>query len=164
MTLYEINEQIAALVDENGEITDFEALDALTVAREEKIENIGCFIKNLTADVEAIKAEKANLEARIKIKENKIAQLKDYLAYTLAGQPFETAKVKISWRKSQSTVISDKAALLEWAKDHKDMAEAFISYPEPEAKISLTELKNAINNGTEIPFVEIVEKNGAQIK
>jgi len=164
MTLYEINAQLDALIDENGEITDFEALDELSIARDEKIENIGCFIKNLTAEVAALKAEKESFDERIKAKQNKIEYLKNYLGYALAGQPFETAKVKIGWRKSASTVVTDEQMFFEWADKHRDISAAFVKYPEPKPVVSKPELKKAIESGAEIPYAEIVEKNGVQIK
>ncbi len=50
MTLYEIDKAITDLADpETGEITDFEALDNLQMARDQKIENIACYYKNLVS-------------------------------------------------------------------------------------------------------------------
>ncbi len=77
MTLYEIDKAITDLADpETGEITDFEALDNLQMARDQKIENIACYYKNLVSDAEAIKAEKEALAERQKVAENKAARLK----------------------------------------------------------------------------------------
>ena len=57
--LYEISQEIMDAVDfETGEILDPEALDALIMERDKKIENIACWIKNLTSDAAAYKAEK----------------------------------------------------------------------------------------------------------
>lgn len=54
MTLYEIDKSIEALVNavdpDTGEITvDNDALDALLMERDTKVENIACCIKNLSA-------------------------------------------------------------------------------------------------------------------
>ena len=72
MNIYQIDNAIMTagdaildLVDEEtGEITDldqFEALkaemDGLQMAREQKISNVACWIKNLKAEADAIKAE-----------------------------------------------------------------------------------------------------------
>ena len=53
-TLYEIDESIKALIDEEtGEIADFEAFEALNLERDAKLENIALYIKDLKADAEA---------------------------------------------------------------------------------------------------------------
>ena len=54
MNLYEIDAAITALVDpETGEISDFDAFDQLSMARDQKIENIALYYKNLVADAAA---------------------------------------------------------------------------------------------------------------
>ena len=81
MNLYEIDNAILECVDmETGEIVDTEKLAALQMERDQKIENIGCWIKNLNADAKALKEEKDNLAARQKAVENKAASLKEYLS------------------------------------------------------------------------------------
>ena len=58
MTLYEINQNIMSLIDEEtGEITDIAAFEALLGAKDAKIENIIKLYKNATADSTALKAE-----------------------------------------------------------------------------------------------------------
>ena len=66
MTLYEIDKDIQVLINEDGEIEDIERFDALVMERNKKIENVGCWVKNLTAEVAAMKEEKKRLEDRIK--------------------------------------------------------------------------------------------------
>ena len=107
MTLYEINSQIDQILsnieidDETGEVLiDTTLLESLQIAHDVKIENIACFIKNLNAEVEALKAEEKNLYARRKQKEKTIERLTYMLDNDLQGQKFETARCKISYRKS----------------------------------------------------------------
>ena len=58
-TLYEIDKAILECVDaETGEIIDDKALEELELARDNKIENIACWIKNLKADAESYKKER----------------------------------------------------------------------------------------------------------
>ena len=79
MNLYEIENEILNCVDmETGEIVDIEKLESLQMERDQKIENIGCWIKNLLADAKALKEEKDNLAARQKAAENKVASLKTF--------------------------------------------------------------------------------------
>lgn len=63
MKLYEINQAIQDVLDgyevidpETGEIMGFGSLDELQMMREEKLENIGCYIKSLKADAVELKA------------------------------------------------------------------------------------------------------------
>lgn len=51
MKLYEINEAILGCIDqETGEVIDPEKLDALTMERETKLENVALWIKDLKAE------------------------------------------------------------------------------------------------------------------
>ena len=59
MNLYEIDNEILSCVDmETGEVVDMDKLNNLQMERDQKIENIGCWIKNLLADAKALKEEK----------------------------------------------------------------------------------------------------------
>ena len=153
MTLYELNAELMAAIDwETGEVLDAEKLDALVMAREEKLENIALYIKNLTAEAAALKAEKDAFAERQKAAENKAARLKDYLAENLAGQKFETTKVKVSFRKSETLQIAEGAKV----------PETFLRYKDPE--VNKVELKKAVKGGLELDGVQIVEKMNLQLK
>lgn len=118
MTLYELVEQIRILSEQEwadpdtGEILDEEianALNALTLERDIKVENIGLWIKDLLAEAEAIKEEKRKLEIRQRQKERTAESLKRYLDFVLAGQKFSSPRVAISFRNvaQGKTVIDD---------------------------------------------------------
>ena len=93
MTIYEINEGILNCIDpETGEIIDIDKLNELELERDAKIENVACWIKELKAEAEAIKAEKLALAERQRVAENKAESLKKWLAYALQGEKFKTAK------------------------------------------------------------------------
>ena len=118
MTLYEINAELENLMEiavdpETGEISEDLAkqIDALSMAKDEKIEGVACFIKNLKADAKAIKDEVKSLQARAKAAENKAERLTDYLKYYLNGEKFKTAKVSISYRNSESVLVEDASVL-----------------------------------------------------
>lgn len=120
-TLYELDQALKSAMDqvfesidsETGEITDqidFTVIDQLKEDREKKLEGIGCYIKNLTAETDAIKSEIAALSKRASNKKRKIEHLKAYVteSLNLAGQnKFETAKVAYSFRKSKSVNVMD---------------------------------------------------------
>lgn len=151
--LYEINNQILECVDvETGEIVDVDKLQELQLQFDQKVEGIGCWIKNLLSEAKALKEEKDNLAARQKACENKAESLKEYLQTALGGQKFKTAKVSISYRKSESVDVSDISLL----------SDEYLKFKEPEA--DKTKLKKALKAGEDIKGAVLVEKNNIQIK
>lgn len=116
MTLYEINEAITNCFIEEidpdtgeilTEVLDEDRLDELKMAKAEKIENVACWIKNLTADAEALKNEEAKLAKRRKSMENKAESLKNYLQWACDGEKFNGIRAAVSFRNSQSVAIDD---------------------------------------------------------
>lgn len=153
MNLYEINAEILKVIDfETGEILDEDKLNELEIAKEVKIENILLYIKNLTAEAAAIKAEKDALAERQKAKENKAESLKQYVAAFLNGSTFESAKVRASFRKSEVLEISEGAIV----------PEEYLKYKEPE--INKAELKKAVKAGLQLEGVQVIENQNLQIK
>ena len=122
MTLFEINEKIEkcfrvdeeTTVDtETGEVLDSKYLDDLEMQREEKITNIGRWIKNLDSDIEQLKIQKEAFAKRQKAAENKRDSLKAYLSSCLNGQKFEAEdkSVVITFRKSEAVSITDESII-----------------------------------------------------
>lgn len=122
MTLYELTKQIQELSErewadpDTGEILDEDvanALNALTLERDEKIENVALWYKDTLAEAEAIKAEENKLASRRRGKERLAESLKRYLDYALAGQKFSSPRVAISFRNvvNGKTVIDDPAKI-----------------------------------------------------
>lgn len=150
--LYEINKQLLECVDlETGEVVDYEKLKELNVERNEKIENIALWIKNLVSDAEAFEKEEKAFEIKKKIAKNKAMSLKRYLEDFLNGETFSTNKVKISYRKSKSVVVEDPLAIPE-------------RYLEFEPKVDKTRIKQDIEQGIEVAGAYIEEKQNIQIK
>lgn len=112
--LWEIDERIRECVDpETGEIIDDAALDALTIAREQKVEGVALWAKELTYEAEALRKEKQALDARIKSAENKIAGIKNWLAFVTGGEKFSTSKAVVSFRNTSSVIIDDEEKIPE---------------------------------------------------
>lgn len=152
-SLYEINEEILNCVDtETGEIIDPEKLSQLQMDFDDKVEGIALWIKDLLSDAAAIKAEKDKLNERQKVCENKAKSLKEYLSGYLAGEKFETPRVAISYRKSESVNVSDIGKIPDEYLKRKD--------PEPDK----TAIKAAIKSGQIIDGAEIVVNQNIQIK
>lgn len=158
MTLYEINSELLNLVDEEtGEVLDYEKFMELNMAREEKIENIGLWIKDLKAEALALKAEKEALARRQKTAENKAESLTRYLQMMLDGEKFKTPKLSVSYRTSKAVEVDNE--FISWAMANNDQ---FLRFKEPD--VDKTKLRDAIEKGEEIPHAAIVERIGVQIK
>jgi len=158
MKLYEINQEIESLINpETGEIMDFDAFAELQMERETKIENMALWAKNLTAEAEAIKAEKNALYEREKVAKNRADGLKKYLSEILAGEKFSSPKVAVCFRKSVSVEVDE--GFVEWAKEN---AKGFLKYSEP--SVDKTEVKAAIAAGAVFDAARIIESQNIQIK
>lgn len=158
MTLYEIDKEIQALITEDGEIEDAERFDALAMERDKKIENVGCWVKNLDATAAAIREEEKALAERRRRLENRAEKLKAYLDHALDGQKFDSPRVAISYRKSKAVEIPDEAVFKAWAKDYAP-ALLKVAYT-----IDKTGVKNYIAGGAECPCAEIAERKSMQVK
>lgn len=158
MNIYEIDRSIEALINcESGEISDIEAFEALQLERETKIENTACLFKNVKAEAAAIREEEKALAERRKALEAKQERLQNLLTYALQGSKFETARCKISYRKSTSVEVDD--SFVDWALLNAD---DLLTYTAP--KPSLTGIKAALQEGRELEGAALVEHNSIQIK
>ena len=157
MTLFEIDNAIAEFefeIDEDtGEILNIDALDELQMAREQKIENVGLYIKNLEAEATAVENQEKIFADRKKRIRKKIEGLKGFLGYALDGQKFSTPKVAVSFRKSESVLIKDEYLIPD------DYCEFTVT-----RRPNKTNLKKALKDGKEIMGVELIEKNNVQIR
>jgi len=163
MKLYEINEQIESAIEammanadqETGEVRqeDLDKLGELQIARSEKLEAIGCVIKNKKAEAKAIKEEADALTKRKKSLDREIAGLEGYVSMMLKGESFESAKIKFSFRESEQVIIDDDKKLARrWFRK-------IIKFePNKEA------IKEAIKVGKKIRFAHIEKKQNLQIK
>lgn len=164
MNLYKIDAAIAETIEsmfdsvnDDGEISagTVEAFENLKIERAEKLDAIGAYLKNLTAEADAIGDEIKALQARKKVKENQIERLKNYVSDSLQNaneSKFESSRVVFSFRKSESVNILN----LEFIPTE------FLKPVEPEP--DKTAIKKALKNGAIIWGAELVTKNNLQIK
>lgn len=153
MNLYEINQEILSLIDpETGEICDYEAFEALQMEKDAKIENIVLWIKNLRSDAKALRDEEKVLAERRKAAENKAERLAAYLETILQGEALETAKFKVSFRKTEKAVIDDITKI----------PKAYLNYGDPTADKNA--IKAAIKAGEKIEGAHVEETNSMSIK
>ena len=143
MKLYEINKELdeilsryaymdTDLVDtETGEVLEEEAanevmasLAQLQMAKEEKRENIACWIKSMDAEIKALKAEEDNLAKRRRSLTNKRDNVFGFLQADLAGEKLVSARVKVTYRHTAAVEVTDMDALPEEYKRVKTTVEA----------------------------------------
>ncbi len=150
MKLYEINQEIFNILNnidaETGEISDdqFNQLSELKLAREEKIENTALYLKNIKAEIEAVKAEKDKFAKRQKALENSFESGKNYLKYELHGEKYKSVKNNIYYGSSESVEITNEELV---PKD-------YLIPQEP--KIDRNAIKKALKAGDMV--------NGAELK
>lgn len=150
MTLYEIDNAILACVDsETGEIIDPEALDALQMEREKKLEGVALWVKDLKAEAEAIANEIKALTARKKAAESKAERLKAWLGDALAGEVFKTSRVRVSYTHNTRLNVIDEASVVNYIQTHYQEPEQYLKFALPE--IRKDAVKAEIKNGVEIP-------------
>ena len=151
MTLYEIDEAMQKCIDEETGEVDLDMLDALTMARDEKIESIALWIKDLNAEAEALKVEKMAFAARQQAAEKKAESLKNYLTGYLNGEKFKTTKCAVSFRKTQSVNIISVM----------DVPPQYVSV---EIKPDKNAIKAALKEGKKVSGAELVLSTSCQIK
>lgn len=161
-TLYEITESYLKALDdiqideETGEILNAEEIDQLTDDLNQKTDSVGRYIKNLDAFTTALKEEEAKLAQRRKIAEKKLDYLKQLLTSCMDASgrdKYESATVKISFRKSTQVNIFDEKAL----------PEAFVTEVIT-TKADKTAIKKAIQSGVVVTGAELLENRNIQIK
>lgn len=168
MTLYEIDAAIMTAIahgidPETGEITNLDELMGLQMDRERKIENIACLVKNLKADVKAMKEEAQTLTERRRVVENKVARLEAVLDEALDGQKFSTPRCLVSFRNSKAVEVDDEDALINWACLN-GQEDNFVRYKSPEINKAnlLRYLKE--EHPLDPPGVRLVERRSLGVK
>ena len=163
MKLYEINAELENLLEqvdpETGELTcDMDALSALIIAREEKLEGLALYTKNLAAEATAIREEEKRLAERRRVLENKAERTKGWLQESLAGETIKTARVTVSYRSSKAVELD--GTFYAWMISPE--ADPFVRRKDPEP--DKTEISKALKAGAVIPGASLVEHVNMVIK
>ena len=153
MKLYEIDAAIMDCIDlETGEVVDAEKLTPLQMEREQKVENVALWVKDLDAEAKAIRAEEQSFAERRRALESKAESLRSWLASALNGEKFGTTKVAITFRRTKSVQVDDVFKL----------DDEFVKYAEP--KPDKAAIKKALEAGQTIEGAELVENLSMSIK
>ena len=158
MNLYEIDSSLRELMDtaidpDTGEfLADPEEWASLQIAKDKKIENTAVFIKDLRADALKLKTEEENLAKRRKTLERKADWLANNLENCLHGQPFESTKCSIKFRRNQESVhYTSEADAMAWATEY---AQDLINFGKP--TLSKSGIKARLQAGENVPGAELI--------
>ena len=157
MNIWEIDQAMQNLVDENGELLDFEAFSALVMEREKKIENAACWVVNLEAEAKAIREQERILAERRQAGENRARRLREYLSLALNGEKFKSPRVAVSYRHSSAIETDD--GFVAWAKEY---APELLRCKEPE--VDKSAVKALLEQGNELPFAHLVSRENLLIR
>ena len=171
MKLYEINQQIAALIDrldidyETGEIgegTDeiLKELDALEMERTDILTYIAKLVLNTRSDVAALKAEEQRLKERRQRLEKRDAKLMEILDRECHGEKTDLGIATVNYRKTSRVEVSDSAVAVEWLK-----ANAHDNcYRTPAPEVNKADVKKLLNAGCEVPGTALIEDYSCSLK
>lgn len=143
-----------AVDEETGEINEGAMiwLDRLSVARDEKIESLFMWLKEIKAEADAIRNEEKALEKRRLVVERKADGLKQFLQKYLRGEKFKTPKVSVSYRKTSSVSVA------------VDPHELPAQFQRVSVDADKTAIKEALQKGEEVAGCSIVEKQSMIVK
>jgi hypothetical protein len=150
--IYDIDRDIEACVDtETGEVNE-EALTALVMEREQKIDQLICWIKDMDNDITGIECEIGALKARKDHIEHTQERIKTYVQTALAGEKFKSDRNAVTYRKSSKVIVPDV-----WA-----LPEEYVKYATPTPNKAM--IKQAIQAGEEVKGASIEESISMIIK
>ena len=154
-SLYEIRQDLLTVIEggyvfdeETGEVFwSSDNFDQLAETYDAKVEACGCYIKNLQAEAEMLKAEEQALAKRRKAIESKEKWMSDYLLANIQefGEAGFSAKAKVSTRKSEAVQVLDVSAIPDEYMRVKTTAT-----PDKAA------IKKALKSGESVPGAAIV--------
>lgn len=160
LSLYEINTEIEALTDilideETGEINEevLQKLEQLDIDLDEKLESYGVVIKNLTAEIDALTAEKKALTRRIEVRANRITRMSEIVNRILKGKKKRYDKVEYSYRQSSSVNVVNE-----------DLVPDELCNLKVSRNPMKTEIKKLLKKGHEVPGCVLEEKNNLLVK
>ena len=141
-----------------------DTLDAVDGEMEDKLANCGAFIKQLSAEADALDNEIKSLRYRSAAKKREIDSFKAYMMACMENadvkkvdQPI--AKLTIR-QNAESVEVADEKGFIEWAQSHD--RDDLLRYSVPD--INKTAVKDAIRSGTDIPGAQLVRTKSLIIK
>ena len=166
MNIYEIDNRLEELYEraidpETGEINPeaYDEIDSLNMERAYKVENFGLWHKNTLADVTALDNEIAVLTKRRDSLKKKAEWQKQYLLYILHGEKFETPKLAISYRRSETVEFDNVEMFCEQNADDSMIVTTTVT-----RKPNRINLKKYLKEGWTIKGCHLEQHQNIQIK
>lgn len=164
--LDENNEIIDDLVEYRQQLTDalLDTLDAVDGEMADKLANCGAFVKQLTAEADALDDEIKSLRQRSVAKKREIERFKKYIMDCMINadvKKVDEPLAKLTIRQNAESVeVADELGFIDWAQrnDRDDL----LRYSMPD--INKTAVKDAIRSGAEIPGAQLVRTKSLIIK
>lgn len=161
------SEQIDIYADmiEAGDMPEeafWDTVEALEGELNEKVDSIACIYKEIMYEAAALKAEADRLKERQKRKEAEAERLKAYIETSMKAAGIakvETARNKLSFRKSTKVEIADENTFVQWAQEYNP---DLLTYHTPEP--NKTVIKKIIQGGNPIEGCRIAECMNLQLK
>ena len=158
MKLYELSQRYVSVMEAAEELDPLalkDTLESIEDAIEEKVENTAKFIKNLSADVDALKAEEKRLAERRRSLENKISGIKEYLQNQMEVSGLDKVK------RATLTVSIQKNPPSLKVIDEKLLS----AYMIPQAPVlDKKAVLSALKEGADIQGAEIHQGKGLRIR
>lgn len=164
VTLYELSNQLAALLDqidpETGELPEeYEHARELVI---NKAGAVAAYVAQRELEADAMAERVKEVERRIKAQRNRCARLREYLLHHMQKTGISEIKsadlllsVKRYPERDEAVDVFDEKQLPAWAFTH----------PEPPApRPDKALLKRCIKDGQEIPGARIVKRDRLEIK
>lgn len=159
--LYEICAELDNIIEhgkvfvsaDTGEVFTPEALDALKLERDEKVDSCLMVMRQYDTDAVAIDAEIKRLTALKKTYQSRAEWLKGYVQSCLNGEKFKSDKFNVSYRNTKAANITDWTQIpAEYYKDRTDK------------DISKAKILDVLKNGGSVPGAELEERVSMVVK
>lgn len=149
-----IDEAFSQAIDpETGEILDEEALAIMTgleMARDEKVESMSLYYKDLVLQAEALKSAIDELAKKRQAVERRADRVKGWVTATLGGEKFSSPTVSVHYRKSKSVRVIDEEMIPD-------------EFCRIKREANRTEIAKAIKGGHEVAGATLVENTSTII-
>lgn len=158
MKLYEIQNELAALwceISEADEITPdmTERFNELKLARDNKLQYLGCLLLNERAELEALRGEIERLNDRKKRLENNIESLSGFIMGVLGDEKFVCPQFTLSTRSAVSVELIDGMTI-----PSQYVRTKVVESPDKEL------IKSDLKSGATLPFAHLVTNKHLQLR
>ena len=166
MTLYELTDSWLKVQQMMEDTEDMEAvldtLEAIEGGIEDKAENYGKLIRNLTADVESIKAEEERLARRRRAISNNVDSLKERLFFTMNAIDKDRIKTDLFSftiaNNPPTALVDDEPAFIEWARAND------VRFIREKVELNKKALAEALKSGEDINGARLIQTKGLRIR